>query len=190
MLELQTKWFTNTLAKKSMLSNDFVKCENGERLYVLSFGNLTSSGKNTYNVAIKDENDVLIREEKDLYLDAITKIILGASPKAKANKEASEGAKKQGKQSNNIVEEYKRLEANLKKAILTFSDFQTLHNITTLKDAKEAQNKAKDARRKEAQNKRRNEEAIILRINKLRKWAKDSKRMELLQGLNKKLLEM
>lgn len=187
MLELTTKWFTNSLAKKAMLNNDFVQCSDNKRLYVVSFGNLTSSGKNTYNVEIKDENDVLIREEKDLYLDAITKIILGASPKAKANKETSES---KSKQSQNIIEEYKRLEANLKKAILAFSDFQTLHNITTLKDAQEAQNKAKDARRKEAQSKRRNEESKILRINKLRKWAKDTKRLDLLQSLNEKLLEM
>ena len=189
MLELQTKWFTNTLAKKSMLTNDFVQCNNGQRLYIVSYGDLTTSGKNTYNVEIKDESDVLIREEKNLYLDAITKIILGSSPKAKANKD-NESAKKQSKQANNIVDEYKRLEANLKKAILAFSDFQTLHNITTLKDAQEAQNNAKDERRKEAQAKRRNEEAIILRINRLRKWAKDSKRLELLQKLNEKLLAM
>ena len=188
MLELQTKWFTNTLAKKSMLTNDFVQCNNGQRLYIVSYGELTTSGKNTYNVEIKDESDVLIREEKNLYLDAITKIILGTNPKAKANKD--ESAKKQSKQLNNIVDEYKRLEANLKKAILAFSDFQTLHNITTLKDAQESQNKAKDERRKEAQSKRRNEEAKILRINKLRKWAKDTQRLELLQGLNNRLLEM
>jgi hypothetical protein len=187
MLQLETKWMTNTLAKKAMLNNDFIACNNGQRLFVVGFGNLTSSGKNTYNVAIKDANDVLIREENNLYLDAITKIILGASPKAKANKETSES---KNKHLNNIVEEYKRLEANLKKAILAFSDFQTLHNITTLKDAQEAQNKAKDARRKEAQIKRRSEEAQILRINKLRKWAKDSRRLELLQNLNNKLLEM
>lgn len=87
MLQLETKWFTNTLAKKSMLNNDFIACSDNKRLYVVSYGELTTSGKNTYNVAIKDENDVLIREESNLYLDAITKIILGSTPKTKANKE-------------------------------------------------------------------------------------------------------
>ena len=190
MLELTTKWFTNTLAKKAMLTNDFIKCANESKLYILSYGEITQSGKNTYNYKFVD-SEGKESEGNNAYLDALTKIILGYNQKAKQSE--GEGAKKQSKQSkqlNNIVDEYKRLEANLKKAILAFSDFQTLHNITTLKDAQEAQNKVKDERRKEAQSKRRNEEAIILRINKLRKWSKDSKRLELLQKLNEKLLEM
>jgi hypothetical protein len=192
MLEMTSKWFTNTLAKKSIQTNDFILCNDGKQLYIIGYGEITKGGKNTYNYIVKDAStQIIVREGENAYLDALTKIILGASPKA--NQGEGEGAKKQSKQSkptNNIVEEYKRLEANLKKAILAFNDFQTLHNITTLKDAQEAQNKAKDARRKEAQSKRRNEEAKILRINKLRKWAKETKRLELLQGLNKQLLEM
>lgn len=187
MLQLETKWMTNTLAKKSIQTNDFIACANECKLYILSYGEITKSGKNTYNYKFVD-SEGKESEGHNAYIDALTKLILGYNQKAKQSE--GEGAKKQGKQLNNIVEEYKRLEANLKKAILSFSDFQTLHNITTLQDAQEAQNKAKDARRKEAQNKRRSEEAQILRINKLRKWAKDSKRLDLLQKLNEKLLEM
>ena len=190
MLQLTTKWFTNSLAKKAMLSNDFIACSNNQRLYIVSYGDLTTSGKNTYNVEIKNESDVLIREEKNLYLDAITKIILGTSPKLKASKDGSESAKKSAKISNNLCEEYKRLESNLKKAILAFNDFKVAHNITTLQDASEAQTKAKQARRQAKQDARREEVAILKRIATLRKWAKDTKRLELLQALNEKLLEM
>ena len=88
MLELKTKWFTNSLAKKSMLNNDFIACNNNQRLYVVSYGNLTPSGKNTYNVVLKDSDNKVLEEHSNLYLDAITKIILGSNPKAKANKES------------------------------------------------------------------------------------------------------
>jgi hypothetical protein len=185
MLEMNSKWFTNTLAKKSMLTNDFVQCSDNKRLYVVSYGELTTSGKNTYNVAIKDESDVLIREENNLYLDAITKIILGASPKAKANKETNKS-----KNTTSLGNEYERLLKRMQESKKAFEDFCTLHDIATLEDAIKKDNEAKDVRRKEAQSKRRNEEAKILRINKLRKWAKDTQRLELLQGLNKQLLEM
>ena len=82
MLELTTKWFSNALAKKAMLTNDFIKCDNERRLYVVGYGNLTSSGKNTYNVVLKDSDDKVLEEHSNLYLDAITKIILGSSPKS------------------------------------------------------------------------------------------------------------
>ena len=87
MLELTTKWFTNTLAKKAMLTNDFIKCDNERRLYVVGYGILTNSWKNTYNVVLKDSEDKVLEEHSNLYLDAITKLILGTSPKAKANKD-------------------------------------------------------------------------------------------------------
>lgn len=189
MLELTTKWFSNALAKKAMLTSDFIKCDNERRLYVVGYGNLTSSGKNTYNVVLKDSEEKVLEEHSNLYLDAITKLILGASPKSKANKE-SESANKSAKNSNNICEEYKRLEANLKKAILAFNDFKVANNITTLQDANEAQTKAKQARRKEKQDARREETTLLKRISTLRKWAKETKRLDLLQSLNDKLLEM
>ena len=189
MLQLSTKWFTNTLAKKAMLNNDFIQCSDNKRLYIVSYGNITSSGKNTYNVVLKDSEEKVLEEHSNLYLDAITKIILGSSPKSKANNE-SESAKKSAKVSNNLCEEYKRLESNLKKAILAFNDFKVAHNITTLQDANEAQTKAQEARRKTKQDARREEVAILKRIATLRKWAKETKRLDLLQALNEKLLEM
>lgn len=188
MLQLTTKWMTNTLAKKSMLNNDFIACNNNQRLYVVSYGVLTNSGKNTYNVVLKDSEGKVLEEHSNLYLDAITKLILGSSPKSKANKDESE--KKSAKVSNNLCEEYKRLEANLKKAIIAFNDFKVAHDITTLQDANEAQTKAQEAKRKAKQDARREETTLLKRISTLRKWAKETKRLDLLQGLNEKLLEM
>ena len=190
MLELKTKWFTNSLAKQSILKNDFILCHDGTRLFIVGYGEITSGGKNTYNYEIKDnEKNVVLSSGENAYLDALTKIILGTSPKSQANKE-SESAKKNAKVSNNLCEEYKRLESNLKKAILAFNDFKVTNNITTLQDANKAQTKAQKARREEKQKARREEVAILKRIATLRKWAKETKRLELLQSLNEKLLEM
>ena len=82
------------------------------------------------------------------------------------------------------------MEANLNKAIIAFNDFKVAHNITTLQDANEAQSKAQKARREAKQKARREETTLLKRISTLRKWAKDTKRLELLQALNEKLLEM
>lgn len=90
MLELKTKWFTNSLAKESILKSDFVTCENGTRLYIVGFGNLTSSGKNTYNYELKDEKGVILASGENVYLDKLTTIIKGTNPKAKANKEGKD----------------------------------------------------------------------------------------------------
>ena len=102
MLEMSSKWFTNTLAKKSMQNNDFVACNDGRRLYVVGYGVLTNSGKNTYNVILKDNEDKIVSEHANLYLDAITKLILGNTPKSKANKdnEATNEATKEKKQTS------------------------------------------------------------------------------------------
>lgn len=189
MLQLTTKWMTNTLAKKSIQTNDFIECANESKLYILSYGEITSSGKNTYNYRFVD-SEGKESEGSNAYLDALTKLILGYNQKGKANKDESESAKKSAKVSNNLCEEYKRLEANLKKAILAFNDFKVANNITTLQDASEAQNKAQKARREEKQKARREEVAILKRIATLRKWAKETKRLDLLQSLNEKLLEM
>lgn len=189
MLQLTTKWMTNTLAKKSIQTNDFIKCTNESKLYILSYGEITSSGKNTYNYKFVD-SEGKESEGNNAYLDALTKLILGYNQKGKANKDESESAKKSAKVSNNLCEEYKRLEANLKKAILAFNDFKVANNITTLQDASEAQTKAQKARREEKQKARREEVAILKRISNLRKWAKETKRLDLLQSLNEKLLEM
>lgn len=190
MLELKTKWFSNSLAKQMMSKNDYVLTSDKKRLYVVGFGMLTSSAKNTYNVELRDENDNVLSSQENLYLDAITKLIIGYNQKGKANKDESESAKKSAKVSNNICEEYKRLEANLKKAILAFNDFKMMHNITTLQDANDVQMKAQKERREAKQKERRDEVAILKRIATLRKWAKETKRLELLQSLNEKLLAM
>lgn len=189
MLQLTTKWFTNTLAKKSIQTSDFIECVNSGKLFIVSYGEITSSGKNTYNYRFID-SEGNESEGNNAYLDALTKLILGTSPKSKANKDESESAKKSAKVSNNLCEEYKRLEVNLKKAILAFNDFKVANNITTLQDASEAQNKAQKARREEKQKARREEVVILKRIATLRKWAKETKRLDLLQSLNEKLLEM
>lgn len=191
MLELKTKWFTNSLAKQSMLSKDYILCHDGSRLFIVSYGEITKGGKNTYNYEIKDnEKNIVLSSGENAYLDALTKIILGTSPKAKANKETNESAKKSAKVSNNLCEEYKRLESNLKKAILAFNDFKVTHNITTLQDASEAQRKAQKERRQAKQDARREEVAILKRIATLRKWAKETKRLDLLQALNDKMLSI
>lgn len=89
MLQLTTKWMTNTLAKKSIQTNDFIECVNESKLYILSYGAITNSGKNTYNYRFVD-SEGNESEGTNAYLDALTKIILGTSPKAKANKDANE----------------------------------------------------------------------------------------------------
>ena len=190
MLEMKTKWFSNSLAKQSMLNKDFIICSDNKRLYIVSYGNITSSGKNTYNIELRDENENVLSSQENLYLDAITKLILGYNQKGKANKDEIESAKKSAKVSNNLCDEYKRLESNLKKAILAFNDFKIAHNITTLQDANEAQSKAQKERREAKQKERREEVAILKRIATLRKWAKETKRLDLLQSLNEKILEM
>ena len=131
MLELKTKWFTNSLAKKAILNYDFIQCSDNKRLYVVSYGDLTSSGKNTYNVVLKDSEDKVLEEYSNLYLDAITKLILGASPKSKANKDENEANKTKDV---SLVSEFKKLKSNLAKAIDAFNNFQQKYNVITLND--------------------------------------------------------
>ena len=132
MLELKTKWMTNTLAKQSMLNKDFILCHDGSRLFIISYGALTSSGKNTYNYEVKDnEKNIVLSSGNNAYLDALTKIILGTSPKANENKENNEA--KENKEAS-IVSEFKKLKSNLAKAILAFNDFQQKYNVISLQD--------------------------------------------------------
>ena len=105
MLQLTTKWMTNTLAKQSMLNKDFILCHDGTRLFIVGYGDLTSSGKNTYNYEIKDMiKNVVISSGNNAYLDALTKIILGTSPKSKANKESETTKETKAKQTKNANE--------------------------------------------------------------------------------------
>ena len=134
MLEMKTKWFTNSLAKQSMLNKDFILCHDGTRLFIVGYGDLTSSGKNTYNYEIKDnEKNVVLSSGENAYLDALTKIILGTSPKSKANKEANESEANKTKDVS-LVSEFKKLKSNLAKAIDAFNNFQQKYNVITLND--------------------------------------------------------
>lgn len=116
MLELKTKWFTNSLAKQSMLSKDFILCHDGSRLFIVSYGEITKGGKNTYNYEIKDnEKNIVLSSGENAYLDALTKIILGTSPKAKANKESETN--------ENKPKEAKKQTKNAKECLyLTFDE--------------------------------------------------------------------
>lgn len=179
MLQLTTKWMNNTIAKKALQSGDFIECANSLRLYIVGFGELTSSAKNTYNYELKDEQGVILASGENAYLDKLTILIKGTSPK-------SESAKAQ----KTLVDEYLRLEANLKKAIIAFNDFQTLHNITTLEDVKTLQETKRNEKRKEHQTQRRDEMSMLKRLQTLRKWAKDTKRIALLQSLSDLMLNL
>ena len=143
MLELKTKWFTNSLAKQSMLNNDFIACNNNQRLYVVSYGNLTSSGKNTYNVVLKDSDNKVLEEHSNLYLDAITKLILGTSPKAKANKESETNettketkAKKQTKEAKECL--YLTFDEAFEKACKMIESYKYVAKILGKYDSKDA----------------------------------------------------
>ena len=136
MLELKTKWFTNSLAKQSMLNKDFILCHDGTRLFIVGYGNITSGGKNTYNYEVKDnEKNVVLSSGENAYLDALTKIILGTSPKAKANKDKDKDTNEaKENKDDSIVIEFKKLKSNLAKAIDAFNSFQQKYNVITLND--------------------------------------------------------
>ena len=167
MLELKTKWFTNSLAKQSILTKDFILCHDGTRLFIVGYGALTSSGKNTYNYEIKDnEKNVVLSSGENAYLDALTKIILGTNPKAKANKETNESEvnkpKKQTKEANKclyltfdeafekackMIESYKYVAKLLGKYSANDASDLALHII---KEAKKSEEKRiKDAKKSE-----------------------------------------
>lgn len=191
MLELKTKWMSNTLAKASMLNKEGIMCEGGNMLFIVGYGALTSSGKNTYNYEVRDRENNVVSSGNDTYLDKLTSLIKGVSPKAKANKgESDNNTKAKAKANNDIVSEFKCLEENLRKAIVAFNDFKIANNVATLHDVVTLQAKRRNDKRIAKQNERREELAILKRIASLRKWAKETKRFNLLQALNEKLLSM
>lgn len=116
MLQLTTKWMTNTLAKKSIQTNDFIECVNESKLYILSYGEITSSGKNTYNYKFVD-SEGNESEGTNAYLDALTKLILGSSPKAKANKDTNEAKENKPKETKQVSKK-----ANKESLLLTFNE--------------------------------------------------------------------
>ena len=118
MLELKTKWFTNSLAKQSMLNKDFILCHDGTRLFIVGYGGITSGGKNTYNYEIKDnEKNIILSSGVNAYLDALTKIILGTSPKSKANKDTNEAKENKPKETKQVIKK-----ANKESLLLTFNE--------------------------------------------------------------------
>lgn len=175
MLQLTTKWFTNSLAKQAMLSNDFIECVNEQRLYVVGYGVLTTSGKNTYNVVLKDSDDKVVSEHANLYLDAITKLILGATPKSKANKESEANESKPKKQTNKTcAKESLLLTFNeaFKIACNEIESYKDVAKILGKYDTKDAikltLNILKEAKEKEAQrvkDSKKNEELNALRVS-------------------------
>ena len=118
MLELKTKWFTNSLAKQSMLNKDFILCHDGTRLFIVGYGEITSGGKNTYNYELKDnEKNIILSSGNNAYLDALTKIILGTSPKSKANKDTNEAKENKPKETKQVSKK-----ANKESLLLTFNE--------------------------------------------------------------------
>lgn len=149
MLELKTKWMTNTLAKESMLKNDFILCHDGSRLFIVNYGEITSSGKNTYNYEIKDnEKNVVLSSGENAYLDALTKIILGTSPKSKANKETNESEvnkpKKQTKEATKQTNEclYLTFDKAFDKACTMIESYKDVAIMLGKYDTKDAINLA------------------------------------------------
>jgi hypothetical protein len=171
MLEMRTKWFTNSLAKQSMLNKDFILCHDGTRLFIVGYGAITSGGKNTYNYEVKDnEKNIVLSSGENAYLDALTKIILGTSPKSKATKETNESEvnkpKKQTKEANKekneclyltfdkafdkackMIENYKEVAIMLGKYSQNDASLLALHLI---KEASESEKqRIKDAKKSE-----------------------------------------
>lgn len=178
MLELKTKWFTNSLAKQSMLNKDFILCNDGTRLFIVGYGDLTSSGKNTYNYEIKDnEKNVVLSSGENAYLDALTKIILGTSPKAKANKdkETNEAnketkAKKQTKEAKECL--YLTFDKAFDKACKMIESYKYVAKLLGKYSANDASDLAlhliKEAKRSEEQRikeTKKSEELNALRLS-------------------------
>ena len=177
MLELKTKWMSNTLAKASMLNKEGIVCENGNMLFIVGYGVLTTSGKNTYNYEVRDSNNNVVSSGNDTYLDKLTTIIKGASPKSKANKETNESeatketkAKKQTKEAkecllltfNEAFDKACKMIESYKEAATMLGKYDTKDAIMlTLSILKEA--KDKEAQRiKEA---KKSEELQALRLS-------------------------
>lgn len=140
MLELRTKWMTNTLAKQSMLNKDFILCHDGTRLFIVGYGAITSGGKNTYNYEIKDnEKNFVLSSGENAYLDALTKIILGTSPKAKANKDANEATKETKQASKRTNKEclYLTFDEAFSKACNMIASYKEVAKMLGKYDAKD-----------------------------------------------------
>lgn len=176
MLELKSKWMTNSLAKESMLKNDFILCHNGSRLFIVGYGALTSSGKNTYNYEVKDnEKNIILSSGENAYLDALTKIILGSNPKAKANKDTNENKPKEAKQTSKKMNKeclYLTFDEAFNKACNMLESYKDVAKILGKYDTKDAieltmyiLNEAKKSEAKRIKEAKKSEELNALRLS-------------------------
>lgn len=177
MLQLTTKWVTNTLAKKSIQTNDFIECANESKLYILSYGEITSSGKNTYNYKFVD-SEGKASEGTNAYLDALTRLILGSSPKSKANKDTNEAkenkpkeTKKASKQTNKECL-YLTFDEAFSKACNMIESYKDVAKMLGKYDTKDAieltmyiLNEAKKSEAKRIKEAKKNEELNALRMS-------------------------
>lgn len=177
MLQLSTKWFTNSLAKQSMLSKDYILCHNGDRLFIVGYGEITSSGKNTYNYEVKDMiKNVVVSSGENAYLDALTKIILGTNPKAKTNKdkETNENKPKEAKKQTKEAKEclYLTFDKAFDKACNMIESYKDVAKMLGKYDVKDAIDLAlhliKEAKKSEAKRikeAKKSEELQALRLS-------------------------
>ena len=142
MLELKTKWFTNSLAKQSMLNKDYILCHNGDRLFIVGYGEITSSGKNTYNYEVKDMiKNVVISSGNNAYLDALTKIVLGYNQKAKQSENETNEATKETKVTNKKTNKeclYLTFDEAFNKACKDIESYKNVAKILGKYDSKDA----------------------------------------------------
>jgi hypothetical protein len=125
-----------------MLNKDFILCHDGTRLFIVGYGAITSGGKNTYNYEVKDnEKNIVLSSGENAYLDALTKIILGSSPKSKANKEKSEEVTRDVKQTNKKTNKeclYLTFDKAFDKACTMIESYKEVATILGKYDVKDA----------------------------------------------------
>lgn len=175
MLELRTKWFTNSLAKESILKNDFIMCENGTHLFIVGYGSLTSSGKNTYNYELKDAKGVLLASGKSAYLDKLTTIIKGENPKTKERKESKQS--ETNKPNNKLIGYkdtlvYKSFLAQEKKLAKAILDMNTWYEENGCSSKQDVVNLAKLHASIFNRDTRRTNEAKLERVKTMRRYYK------------------
>ena len=176
MLQLTTKWFTNSLAKQSMLNKDYILCHNGDRLFIVGYGEITSSGKNTYNYEVKDMiKNVVISSGNNAYLDALTKIVLGYNQKAKQSENKTNEATKETKVTNKKANKeclYLTFDEAFDKACKMIESYKYVAKLLGKYSANDASDLAlyliKEAKKSEAKRikeAKKNEELNALRLS-------------------------
>ncbi len=105
------------------------------------------------------------------------------------------GASNGSTNSSTFEKQFVKLQNAFQAAKIAFENFQAENDIRTIdqakeKDAQAAAQKQSSSKRAKKQAARRSDDKLLLRIKALRKWAKDTKRMMLLQQLTDKMLEL